>query len=97
ARAELTKHGIACDGKVSIQLDTADYQAFDLLIAMDKQNLRDIGRITGGDPQGKAHPMMEHTARPGEVADPWYTHRYEVAYRDILEGCEAWLEEMVKP
>lgn len=91
AKAELKKHGIDSASKVSIQLKKADYDAFDLLIAMDEQNVRAIGRVTGGDPQGKVHLMMERTARPGEVADPWFTHRYDVAYRDILEGCEAWL------
>ncbi len=97
AKAELQKHGISCDGKVSIQLTKADYDAFDLLIAMDKLNLRNIDRITGGDPQGKVHLMMERTARPGEVDDPWFTRRFDITYRDILEGCEAWLDVIVKP
>ena len=96
ARAELKKHGISCEGKVSIRLKKADYDAFDLLIAMDGLNLRDIGRITGGDPQGKVHLMMEHTARPGEVDDPWFTRQFDIAYRDILEGCEAWLDVILQ-
>ena len=91
-RAELARHGIGCQGKVAMQLTVEDYEAFDLLIAMDRQNVRDIGRITGGDPQGKVHRMMEHTARGGEVADPWYTRRFADTYRDVLQGCEAWLD-----
>ncbi|HPJ02369.1 MAG TPA: low molecular weight protein-tyrosine-phosphatase [Candidatus Limiplasma sp.] len=95
ARAELQKHGISCAGKVSIQLQKADYDAFDLLIVMDERNVRASQRITGGNPQGKVRMMMELTARPGEVADPWYTRQYDVAYRDILEGCEAWLDALL--
>jgi len=92
AREELAKHGIRCDGKVSIQLTKEDYDAFDWLFAMDERNIRAIDRLTGGDPQGKVHRMMERTSRPGEVDDPWYTHQYDVTYRDILEGVTAWLD-----
>lgn len=96
AKAELEKHGIPCGGKVSILLQKEEYGAFDWLIAMDDMNLRAIHRITGGDPRGKAHMMMEHTARPGAVADPWFTRRFDVAYRDILEGCKAWLDVILQ-
>ncbi|MBN1776584.1 MAG: low molecular weight phosphotyrosine protein phosphatase [Clostridiales bacterium] len=94
AAAELKKRGIGCAGKTAMQLRPEDYEAFDLLIAMDGMNARDVRRITGGDPQGKLHMMMEHTSRGGDVDDPWFTQRYDVACRDILEGCESWLERL---
>jgi protein-tyrosine phosphatase len=34
---------------------------------------------------------MDYTARGGDVADPWYSERFDVAYRDIYEGCTALL------
>ena len=95
-RAELNKHGISSAGKVSTQLQAADYDAFDLLIAMDNRNIRAINRITGGDPQGKVHMMMEHTAQGGEVDDPWYTRQFDRAYREILQGCESWLDTLTQ-
>ena len=38
--------------------------------------------------------LMEYTERGGDVADPWYTDRFDVTYRDILEGCEALLKAL---
>ena len=52
----------------------ADYDRFDLLIGMDRSNLRTMQRICGGDPDGKLHLLLDFTDRKGEeVADPWYT------------------------
>ena len=93
SRNELKKRGIDCAGKVSIRLTPEDYGAFDLLIAMDDMNVRDTLRITGGDPDGKVHKMMELSGG-ADVDDPWYTLRYGVACRDILAGCESWLERL---
>ena len=37
---------------------------------------------------------MYHTARPGDVADPWYTGDFDATWRDVTEGCVALLEEL---
>lgn len=34
------------------------------------------------------------TARPGDVADPWYTGDFDATWRDVTEGCAALLEEL---
>lgn len=90
-KAELQKHGIGCEGKTAQRLRNEDYEACHLLIAMDQMNVRAVRRLTDGDPLGRVHMMMERTARGGDVEDPWFTRRFDTAYRDILEGCEAWL------
>ena len=94
ARAELKKHGISCDGKRAVQLKKSDYEKYDLLVCMDGRNLVNAGRILGSDPQNKLKKLMEYTARGGDVADPWYTDRFDVTYRDIYEGCEALLKAL---
>ena len=94
ARAELAKHGISCEGKRAVQLQKADYVNYDLLIAMDSNNIRNIHRIIGSDPAGKVRKLMDYTPRGGDVADPWYTDRFDVAYRDIEEGCRCLLEQL---
>lgn len=86
ARAELAKHGISCEGKRAVQLRKADYDNYDLFIAMDSNNIRNIGRIFGSDPDGKVHKMMDFTSRKGDVADPWYSGRFDVTFMDIREG-----------
>lgn len=94
AKAELAKHGISCEGKRAVQLQKADYASYDLLIAMDSNNVRNIHRMLGGDPAGKVRKLMDYTPRGGDVADPWYTDRFDVAYRDIEEGCRCLLEQL---
>ena len=57
-------------------------------------NLRNMARFVGGDPEHKVSLLMDHTRRPGDVADPWYTGDFEATWQDVLEGCTALLEEL---
>ena len=45
ARRKLAEHGIGCAGKRARQLRRGDYGEFDLLIGMDRANLRNMRRI----------------------------------------------------
>jgi len=92
ARRKLAEHGISCAGKTARQLTNSDYDKFDLLIGMDRANLRNMQRICGGDPDGKLHLLMNFTDRPGDVTDPWYTDDFETTWRDVLAGCQGLLE-----
>lgn len=67
----------------------ADGEKYDLLIGMDEYNVRDMRRIVGQEHADKVRLLLEFTGRPRTVADPWYTHNFDDAYRDILEGCNA--------
>lgn len=96
ARRELARHGIRCDGHRARQLTAEDYRRYDYLLVMDDANLRNAQRICGGDRSGKIRRLLDFTARPGEVADPWYTGNFEATWQDVLEGCEALLE-LTKP
>ena len=88
----LAKKGINCDGKRARQITKADYEYYDLLIGMDDFNIRNMYRITGGDPDEKIKRLLDFTKRPGEVADPWYSGDFETTYKDVCEGCEAILD-----
>lgn len=33
-----------------------------------------------------------YTARPGDVADPWYTGDFSTTWRDVAEGCRGLLK-----
>ena len=87
ARRKLAEHGISCAGKTARQLTKDDYTQYDLLIGMDRANIRNMNRICGGDPDGKIKPLMDYTDRPGDVADPWYTGDFDATLRDVLAGC----------
>lgn len=96
ARNELARHGISCTGHAARQLTRSDYAAFDLLIGMDSANLRNMERICGGDPEGKIHRLLDYTARPGDVADPWYTGDFQATWQDVVAGCGALLDKLKK-
>ena len=91
ARRKLAQHGIGCEGKRARQLCREDYQEYDLLVGMDRANLRNMQRICGGDPEGKLSLLLDYTNRPGEVADPWYTGDFDQTWEDVLEGCQGLL------
>lgn len=71
ARRKLAEHKIDCAGKTARQLKSSDYDTFDLLIGMDRANLRNMYRICGGDFGGKMHLLMDYTGhREGAPAKP---------------------------
>ena len=96
ARQKLAEHGISCKGKTARQLCAEDYSYYDLLIGMEKVNLRSMQRICGGDPEGKMHLLLDGTANPHDVADPWYTGDFDAAWHDIEIGCRSLLEKLKK-
>ena len=95
ARRKLAEHGISCAGKTARQLTRADYAQYDLLIGMDRANIRNMARICGGDPDGKIKLLLDFTDRPGDVADPWYTGYFDATWRDVLEGCQKMLASLM--
>ena len=36
--------------------------------------------------------MLEFVGSTRDVADPWYTHDYDTAYRDIQEGLDGFMK-----
>ena len=97
ARRKLVEHGISCSGHHARQMTKTDYDRYDTIIGMDHANIRNILRITGGDPEHKVSLLLDHTDRPGqEVADPWYTGNFDDTWCDVVEGCEALLNRIME-
>ena len=69
-QAELKKHGISCGGKRAVRLKYSDYDDYDLILGMDRENIRDMKRLFDGDPDGKIRLLKEYSTG-GEVDDPW--------------------------
>ena len=74
------------------QMTRRDYDEFDYIIGMDSANIRNMGRISGGDPYGKFYRMLEFAGSLRDVADPWYTDDFDATYRDITEGLEGFFK-----
>lgn len=92
ARKKLAENGISCGGHQARQITKRDYAHFDRIVCMDRNNVRNTLRITGGDPDHKISMLLDFTPRAGhEVADPWYTGDFDATWRDVVEGCEGLL------
>ena len=88
-------HGYHFDSRAR-QIRRKDFDRFDYIIVMDRNNVRNLHRLLGGDPDQKISLLMDYTHRPGQVADPWYTGDFEATWIDVLEGCEGLLEHIMK-
>ncbi len=94
-KSKLRREGIPFERRAARQLTRRDYDDFDLIIGMDRYNISNILRITGGDPDGKVKKLLDFTERRGEdIDDPWYTGDFDTAYRDISEGCRGLLDSI---
>ena len=94
ARDVLRAHGIDCAGKRARQIVLEDYDNFDLLIAMDENNIRNMRRLWKSDPENKIHLMMEYAGLKRGVADPWYTDDFNTTWDDIELGVTRLLESL---
>ena len=89
--AKLRAEGVPVGRHRARRMRREEYDSWDHIVYMDAENARGLGRILGGDPDGKVSRLLDWTARPRDVADPWYTGDFDATYRDVLAGCEALL------
>ena len=94
-RKLLAERGISTDGKTARRITEADYNRFDYIVGMDRNNLRNMLRCFGGDPEGKISLLMDHTGDNRDVADPWYTRDFRATEQDVDRGCTALLEKLI--
>ena len=95
-REVLRAHGITFTKRSATLMTAIDYSAYDCIIGMDTENMRDLDRLTAGDPQHKVHRLLSYIGEERDVADPWYTGNFEVTYRDVDAGCRALLRALTK-
>ena len=95
-RTKLKEVGIPLVPHRARQMTNWDYYDFDYIIGMDSANIRNMGRICGGDPDKKFYRLMEFTDDIRDVADPWYTHDYDTTYVDIKKGLEGFWNFLVE-
>lgn len=90
-KAKLRQMGVPFAKRRATLLDRSDYDAYDYLIGMDEENMRDMLRLFGGDPNGKIYKLLRFADEDRDVADPWYTGNFDETYEDVLKGCTALL------
>lgn len=93
ATAAAKRRGIALEGAAR-QVQLADFYEYDLLVAMDRSNLRDLLDLA---PEEEARSKVRLLLDEADVPDPYYGG--ERGFEDVLdlvtEACERLLDEVV--
>jgi protein-tyrosine phosphatase len=91
ARAAAAR-GITLEGAAR-QVTRADFEDFDLLVAMDRDNLADLQAIA---PPGTEHKVRLLLADGRDVPDPYYggPHGFENVLDLVETACEQLLDEL---
>jgi protein-tyrosine phosphatase len=94
-RRILLKHGLTTAhlGRVVTQ---NDFTRFDYLIAMDRDNLRDL-RSMGGGAMVRVALLMDFAGGHGttDIPDPYYDGRFAETYTLIEQGCRGLLNQII--
>ncbi len=86
----LAARGIDCSQKRARQMTRTDYDKFDYIVCMDSKNLRNMDYIAA-DNKNKYSRLLDYTAHPHDVADPWYSSDFTTTEREVEQGCDALL------
>lgn len=95
AKRELEHHGISYKSRSARQMTSSDYGDYDYIVAMDRNNLRNMKRFVGNDPENKVSLMMDFAGEHRDVADPWYSGDFEKTFNEISEACEAFFRDIL--
>ena len=93
-RGLLESKGISCEGKRAQVLKKEHGDKFDLFLCMDDNNVRNASRILGEKNAVKCKKLLSYAGESGDVADPWYTRDFEIAYEDVKRGLEGLLKTL---
>ncbi|TVQ93392.1 MAG: low molecular weight phosphotyrosine protein phosphatase [Deltaproteobacteria bacterium] len=87
----LRRHGAPVPGPAR-QARPDDVEQFDVIMAMDRSNLRNLHRLYPSEAHGRVHLMLEPTTG-GDVPDPYYggPDGFDQVYGLLDEAIEAWL------
>ncbi|MBD8555459.1 low molecular weight phosphotyrosine protein phosphatase [Rhizobium sp. CFBP 8762] len=94
------KHGIDLTAQRGRKIAVEDFDAFDLILAMDKSNLRHVRALAPTAALPKVHLLMNYALSRNEpVPDPYYEgpEGFELVYSMLLEGCTALVEKLAEP
>ena len=93
--AKLRQEGIPVIPHRAVRMTRDDYDNYDYIICMDSENVRNVQRLSEGDPEEKIYKLLTFAGSGMDVADPWYTGDFEATFRDVYAGCKGILEELL--
>jgi len=79
------------------QLMRADFAAFDMILAMDGQNLRDAARLAPAGARAELRLFLDGAPGTQDVPDPYYTRDFDGCLRLIEQGAQALIARLQPP
>jgi protein-tyrosine phosphatase len=89
SRSAALRRGIDINDLRARQLSRSDFKTFDLILAMDRENLRDLEAKCPADARAKLRLFLEYAPQTGrlEVPDPYYGGSAD--FELVLDLCAA--------
>ena len=97
SRAVAAKHGVSLDGQRARQVKTEDFRDFDLVLAMDRQNLDDLLANCPAEERSRLRLMRSFDPAGGtDVPDPYFggPNGFDDVFVMVHRCCEALLESL---
>ena len=94
-----SERGYSFDGMKARKVTTKDFENFDLIIAMDNKNLKDLQNMASEDLQSKVMLFLDfsHNHEETEVPDPYYGAANGFRFvLDLIEDASDGLLEQLK-
>lgn len=74
------------------QIRRRDFEYYDLIIAMDENNVRNLNYVCPADLKNKIVKLLSFAGSTHNIADPWYTGNFDETFDDVITGCKGLIE-----
>ncbi|PDQ17535.1 protein tyrosine phosphatase [Mesorhizobium sanjuanii] len=85
------RHGIDISGQTARKVTVEDFHCFDLILGMDRSNVRDLRALAPAAMRNRVHLFLEFAdGKARDVPDPYYEGQeaFVLVYRMIREASE---------
>lgn len=92
----LKNKGISTDGMKARQIVPEDGEKFHYILAMDRQNLRDLKKVIQAKEGVSVQLFLDLVQDVSfqDVPDPYFTGNFDEVYDLVIRGCRALLEKI---
>lgn len=93
----MRQHGLDASAHRSRPITAKDFAWADTIITMDHANVANLQRMApSASDAAKIKLCLDILpGRQGQaIDDPWYTHKFELTYQELVEAIPAWLNAL---
>lgn len=91
------RHGIDISGLHARKISRDDFESYDLILGMDRDNVRTLRQLAPPGTEGRIGLFLEYAAgRDQDVPDPYYDgpEAFERLYQMLEAGCSSLLDRL---